>query len=330
MSRGSSVAYRLRPNKAVDRELFLSLLSRLSAKLHLENYAYVGLGGPFLEDFRLIHARIGIDRMVCVESEEAVHRRQSFNRPINSIQCVHAKLEEYLAETEFETPVVLWLDFTEPKMVVSQIETFARQTCELPLLSVVRITLNANPTSLGKPQAVQMAVALPGEPGKAGGNETELEWRLARFKERLGGSTPNGLTPDAMTHRNFGPSLLEALRLCAEREVLDHPERKLVWALATHYSDGQPMITATAIVVPDGEEEVQSIIESWPYFSTPKEPLRLDVPALSTMERLTMESAANPKERMGYDLPVSDMGEDPFDAFKKFYRVYPHFARVDL
>lgn len=330
MSQGSSVAYRLRPNKAVDRELFLSLLGRLSARLQLEQYSYVGLGGPFLEDFRLIHARIGIDTLICVESEEAVHRRQTFNRPIESMQCVHSKLEDYLEATEFDSPVVLWLDFTMPRTVVSQIETFARQTCELPLYSIVRITLNANPTSLGKPPAGQTAVTLPGEDNKTSGGETELEWRLARFKERLGGSAPSGLPPDAMTHRNFGPSLLEALRLCAVREILDHPERKLIWALATHYSDGQAMVTATAVIVPDGDQEVQTIVESWPYFSTPKEPLRLDVPALSTIERLTMESMANPKERMDYDLPMSDIGEDPFEAFKRFYRVYPHFARVDL
>lgn len=330
MSRGSSVTYRLRPNKAVDRELFLSLLGRLSAKLRLEKYCYVGLGGPFLEDFRLVHARIGIDALICVESEEAVHRRQSFNRPIESMQCIHAELEEYLEATEFNTPVVLWLDFTEPKTVVNQIETFARQANELPMYSIVRITLNANPTSLGKPPARQIAVALPGEEDKAGGNETELEWRLARFKERLGGSTPSGLSSDAMTHRNYGPSLLQALRLCAEREILDHAERKLVWALATHYSDGQAMVTATAVVVPDGDHDIHSIVKSWPYFSTPNDPLRLDVPALSTIERLTMESITNPRERMGYELPISDMGEDPFEAFRRFYRVYPHFSRVDL
>lgn len=329
MSQGSSVAYRLRPNKAVDRELFLSLLSRLSANLRLEQYVYVGLGGPFLEDFRLVHARIGIDRMICVESEEAVHRRQSFNRPIESIQCVHANLEEFLETSDFDAPVVLWLDFTEPRTVVSQIEAFARQTCELPINSIVRITLNANPTSLGKPPIGQTAVALPGE-AKAGGKETELEWRLARFKERLGGSSPSGLSPEDMTHRNFGGSLLEALRLCAERQILDHPERKLVWALATHYADGQAMVTATAIVVSEADQHVSPVVEAWPYVSTPQQPLRLDVPALSTLERLTMESSTNPKEKMGYDLPMSDMGEDPFDAFRRFYRVYPHFARVDL
>ena len=57
MSAGSSLPYRLRPNKAVDRELFLSLLMRLAPALSLEKYHYVGLGGPFLEDFRLALCR---------------------------------------------------------------------------------------------------------------------------------------------------------------------------------------------------------------------------------------------------------------------------------
>jgi hypothetical protein len=29
-------------------------------------------------------------------------------------------------------------------------------------------------------------------------------------------------------------------------------------------------------------------------------------------------------------LPESDMGEDPFAVFKRFYRIYPHFSRVEL
>ena len=95
MSAGSSLPYRLRPNKAVDRELFLSLLMRLGPALSLEKYHYVGLGGPFLEDFRLIHARLGLARMTCVETEEEVHKRQLFNRPVASIECVHKTLEDY-------------------------------------------------------------------------------------------------------------------------------------------------------------------------------------------------------------------------------------------
>lgn len=79
MSSGSSLPYRLRQNKSVDRELFLGLLGRLAATLKLEDYQYVGLGGPFLEDFRLIHARLGLKDLVCIEAEENVHKRQLFN-----------------------------------------------------------------------------------------------------------------------------------------------------------------------------------------------------------------------------------------------------------
>jgi hypothetical protein len=149
MSAGSSLPYRLRPNKAVDRELFLSLLMRLAPKLSLEKYHYVGLGGPFLEDFRLIHGRVGIAKMTCIETEEQVHKRQLFNRPIASIECVHKSLEDYLDETNLESPAIIWFDYTEPKGITSQIERFARTIGTVPIGSVLRITLNANPSSLG-------------------------------------------------------------------------------------------------------------------------------------------------------------------------------------
>jgi hypothetical protein len=43
-----------------------------------------------------------------------------------------------------------------------------------------------------------------------------------------------------------------------------------------------------------------------------------------------MESNADARVKMGFELPKSDMGEDPFTVFKKFYRIYPHFSRVEL
>src|SRR5947207_6828966 len=161
MSDASSLPYLLRPTKAVDRELFLSLLSRFNPLLRLNDYKYVGLGGPFLEDFRLIHARIGIHKMDCIEMEEEVHLRQKFNKPIESIQCLHDTLEDYLASSDFIDPIILWLDYTDPKQLLAQIESFAEQAQELAIGSVVRITLNANPESLGKPPVGEEATVLP-------------------------------------------------------------------------------------------------------------------------------------------------------------------------
>ena len=316
MTRASSLPYRLRPNKAVDRELFLSLLSRLSHSLNIPSYKYVGLGGPFLEDFRLVHARIGIRDMDCIEMEEAVHQRQLFNRPLESIKCVHSALEDYLSSSEFMSPIVLWLDYTDPRQLRAQIESFADQALELPLGSVVRITLNANPESLGKPPA--------------GLESTVLPFRFTNFRARVGDYCPADLVNVDMSQSRFSTSVLRALKLAVDKRMLEVRDRKVCWALATTYADGQAMATATIVVVAESDTVIESLLSGWEFHTFPSEPLVLDMPALSTLERLTMEAYDDPKSMMTFPLPPSAMGQDPFDAFKKFYRVFPHFSRVEL
>lgn len=331
MSAGSSLPYRLRPNKAVDRELFLSLLMRLAPKLALEKYHYVGLGGPFLEDFRMIHGRLGIANMTCIETEEQVHKRQLFNRPVASIECVHKSLEDYLDETDFDAPAIIWFDYTEPRGITTQIERFARTIGTVPIGSVLRVTLNANPASLGKPEPKDISVEAEGEASEDRGQKPTIqEWRLARFKERLGSLFPSGLTADGMNFKTFGTSLLRALKLAVEKEVLSFRDRRIVWALATHYADGQAMVTAALVICKNDDKAVEELVKGWEFYATADAPHRLDLPALSTLERLTMESNVDAKTEMGFELPKSDMGENPFEVFKKFYRIYPHFSRVEL
>lgn len=317
MSAGSSLPYRLRPNKAVDRELFLSLLMRLAPMMRLERHHYVGLGGPFLEDFRLIHARLGVDRRTCLEVEEEVHKRQQFNRPIESIECIHLSLEDYLDGHDFERPAVIWFDYTEPKPIIDQVGRFARTIGEVPIDSVLRITLNANPSSLGKPSENLSERAL-------------WAWRLEKFRDRLGALFPSDVTADGMETRTYGQSILRAVYLAVEKEVLSHVDRQVVWALSTHYADGQPMVTAALIVCKATETSIERLVKGWGFYSPPDKPLRVDLPALSTLERLTMESNADARAKLGFELPESYLGEDPFGVFKKCYRIYPHFSRVEL
>lgn len=331
MSAGSSLPYRLRPNKAVDRELFLSLLMRLAPRLALEKYHYIGLGGPFLEDFRLIHGRLGITKMTCIETEEQVHKRQVFNRPVASIECIHKSLEDYLDETDLDSPAVIWFDYTEPAGITTQIERFAQTIGTVPISSVLRVTLNANPASLGKPEPKEISVEDESEVlGDQEQKPTIQEWRLARFKERLGSLFPSGLTADGMNFKTYGASLLRALKLAVEKEALSFRDRRVVWALATHYADGQAMVTAALVICESNDKAIEELVKGWEFYSTPDAPHRLDLPALSTLERLTMESNVDARTKMGFELPKSDMGENPFEVFKKFYRIYPHFSRVEL
>jgi len=328
MSSGSSPAYQLRPNKAVDRELFLALLARVAGGLVIEKYKYIGLGGPFLEDFRLLHARLGITDMVCIEQEEAVLLRQKFNRPFASVKCLHSTIEDYFAGTEFEEPVILWLDYTEPMSLRKQIECFCTQVCTLPVGSIVKLTLNANPTSLGTPGRHEMRKDVFG--ASSDGKPTLHEWRLARLRERLGEFVPVELSPTRLTKSKFGGALLEIVELALDRAIEGYTDRKPNWCLATIYADGQAMTTTTIFIGDTESYGTNQAISSWPFYSTPSMPHVLDLPALSTRERLTMEASKNPRSCFEYKLPKSDLKQDPFKTFRSFYRVYPQFARVDI
>ncbi|MFH2122757.1 MAG: O-methyltransferase [Pseudomonadota bacterium] len=330
MSVASSLPYKLRPNKAADREIFLSLLNRINGTLSIENYTYVGLGGPFLEDFRLLHARIGIRNMVCIEVDENVHKRQKFNKPFDRIDCIHSTIEEYVAETEFNDPIIIWFDFTDPKEVTNQIELFSNVLLELPSYSIMRVTLNANPASLGKPDPTELAVNRANGEKTDPTKKTELEWRLDRFRERLSTYCPADIVPEDLTHRNYGKTILEALRLSVENSILNSSGKRIVWSFATHYSDGQPMVTATLILVESDDAAVESVLDNWEFKSNPQHPLVIDLPALSALERLTMEANETSEDDLGFKLPKSDLKEDPFLSFQKYYRIFPQFARVDI
>lgn len=97
-----------------------------------------------------------------------------------------------------------------------------------------------------------------------------------------------------------------------------------------HYADGQAMVTAALIVCGATNTNIEALVKGWTFYSPPDQPLCIDLPALSTLERLTMESNSDARAKLGFELPDSKLGEDPFEVFKKFYRIYPHFSRVEL
>lgn len=340
---GSSLPYQLRPNKAVDRELFLALLTRLTPKLGLEKYHYVGLGGPFLEDFRLLHSRIGIGRkragrtvgrLTCVESKPEVHKRQRFNRPVASIKCVHSTIEKFLDTTNISTPAIIWFDYT--RAAAAHVHRFAATVGTVPIGSILRVTLNANPGEGqdAEPSGLDLSVQVDGDVSADRGQKpTKTEWRLERFKERLGALVPSGLTAESMTIERYGPTLLQVLKLAVEKQALSFNDRRVLWGLATHYADDQPMVTAALVVCDRDDTNTEKLIKGWEFYSTPDGPHRIELPALSSLERLTLESNSRAQRRLGFDLAkVSDskLGVDPFEVFKQFYRLYPHFSRVEL
>src|SRR2546426_986975 len=109
-----SPAYHLRTNKGVERLLFLDLLRRLDGRLpqQIESYRYVGLGGPYLEDFGMIHAAFGNRRMLSLELEPHVRSRQLINRPYARIEPTLDSTETFVEQYETgNVPLIVWFDY---------------------------------------------------------------------------------------------------------------------------------------------------------------------------------------------------------------------------
>ena len=109
-------AYQLRPNKAVDRLFLIEAIRRLDRLARLREYTYYGLGGPYLEDFRLLYELYPEIKMVSIEEDADTVKRQEFHLPcaVETLTLEKAKFKSYLAHYEpNDKKSIFWLDYTE-------------------------------------------------------------------------------------------------------------------------------------------------------------------------------------------------------------------------
>lgn len=315
MADQNSVPYRLRQNKSVDRELFISLLNRLSAHLKIENYSYIGMGGPFMEDFRLIHSRIGITDMVSIEADDNIYERQKYNRPIPSIKCKNETFENFLEKTKIKKPTIIWLDFSDPRELYNQISVFRTQVSSLPPNSILRITINANPSTLG------------------GNGKSEIDLkkhRLEQLRNRLKDYFPEETTLDDLKTPNYGKILLKAILIAIGKDSLTLTKKYALDAFSTYYADGHEMITYTVMIIQDIDlEKYEPILKAWEFYCPANEPIIIDIPMLSSLERVMLEKP-NEFNKLKYTFPYTKFKQDPLVSFKRFKRILPHFAKVDF
>lgn len=199
---GGSLAYQLRPNKAVDRNLLIDLLNKLNRVVNVSDYAYYGFGGPFLEDFKLMHAHLRIGKMTSIEMDKDVHLRQKFNSPLNCITFVNRSSGDFIESESFDDPSIVWLDFVEPASIGQQLKEVDYLVSKLGVGDILKITLNSNPSALG---------------GKATADKDLQEVRLQILESRLNDYFPLDTQPEMLVHAQFGNVIFKALELAIKK-----------------------------------------------------------------------------------------------------------------
>lgn len=329
MGKASQPFYRLRPNKHIDRYMFVSMLSQLAGLYQFETYHYIGFGSYLFDDFKLIHSTLHINRMTSLEVDKKVYKRAMFNRPLNCIEILNQESTTYLDEySRSDENIIIWLDFVEPSSIGNQLADYCTVLRMATPGDVVRITLNANPQSLYT--------------GTSGEKEEQIRAnRLKKIEQRASKYFPGeGISPEQMTSVGYPNVLLSCLKKAAMDELVENQhDRRFLFPLCCNvYADGQQMLTFTGIILDDhaSEQGIKDRLKKTSIHNCSWDKLNeIKVPPLTDKELLTINGLlpTSPTNEIG-DLceNFSFVFQHESDAldYSNYYKYYPNYRHVSF
>lgn len=333
---GASVAYHLRPNKHVERHLFIDLLDHVNRWRPLSRYLYVGFGGVYFEDFKLLHAHFNMAKMLSIEKEKWVYDRQKFNIPYGCIQPRHWDSADFVRDLDrlrnkYKVEnIVCWLDYPTSVELANQLNEVKGLIPKLAPGDILKVTLPANPSALATKKADDT-------------DETLQTRRLEVLQNRLGAQfLPEGVSADKMTEHRY-PEVLGGAFRRAVSEAMQESIGNVFQPLGSYiYKDSTQLITFTAIVLRDNQVQdflAKSGVTDFDLGGSSWQLLRVEVPDLSLREKLRLDQVIFTKNGKNRPTAVQTAMKLKFapdvtdsrrmvENYIKFYRYYPHYYRV--
>lgn len=334
---GGFVAYHQRPNKAVERLLFIDLLVRLNQYIPISKSTYISFGGPYFEDFKLVHSTFGNKRMISIESDPEVYKRQKFNLPHSCIKLFEMKSDEFINEYEDSNNSIVWLDFATANDRRVQLDEFKALLFKSKIGDIIKVTLNANPNTL-----------FDSNNRKEGGAKyTSDEINHERFKilnEQIGDKVPPDVIYSDMSKKRLPIALLQVIQYVTSDAMLSrgNEQETFLPLTAFSYADSEhQMLTLTGILI--HKKNIKKFNEktqlskwdcsclNWQHC------LEINIPALSTKEKLFLDGympCKNHKKiskKLGFKFAPKDKEHIAvLESYMKFYRYYPSFHRINF
>ena len=317
-------AYHLHPNKAADRFAFIDAIMRLErfGEGGLEDYTYHGLGGPYLEDFRLLYEFCPDIGMVSIESNGETYKRQHFHLPSSRVKLVRSDVTSFIAQYDPENvKSVFWLDFS--KLRYEYFENFTALLGLVEEMSMIKVTLRCEPRSYG-----------PYEDENLRKRETE---KFCSEFEKVMPEFPTVLPGNL---EEFAGLLQNMLRI-AVGQILPSSATTLTFLPVSSfcYQDTETgMFTLTGVVCDNSRrDEVERVYGGWAFANLSWSlPVLIDVPILSTKERLHLQhllpSNSTPgstlQQALGYRIDSSERRtEAAMERYAAFHRYSPYVLR---
>jgi hypothetical protein len=337
---GEKIPYHLRPNKFVERALFIDILAHVNRYKPISEYLYISFAGPYLEDFKAIHASFGNRKMLSLEQLDWVYRRQQFNVPYGCVECTNKTSQQFITDyteilDDFGQPnVLIWLDYASPDQIREQLTECETLIAKLKHLDMLKLTVNANPSSIDGVNDLEGEAA-----------EQRRIRRLQVLRERIGDYLPNDTTEEQMQHSTYPSLLLQAVRKMVSNAMAGAAQLVFQPLAAYVYEDTHQMLTVTGIVLarPDvqaflggtGLSDYEFATNNW------RDVIRINVPYLSPREKFYLDglifkntrkddrSKLKKSARLKVTLASTEKANrEMAERYMRFYRYYPHYHRV--
>jgi len=336
MSSASTIPYQLRPHKAIERNLFISILKKLdrSSKIDLHEYRYVGFGAPFLEDFKLLHLEFGIVDMDCIEYNYFAFSRQKFNNPYYFVNLHNTSSTEYITEIGFNQKKnqIIWWDFAEPAEFRQQLLDIELTAERVWNLDILKFTFNAQTSSFISSHNLKF-------------ESVELN-KIIRFLKD--DPTYQLYLPDKVTSKDIIDDFSALLRAMAMRAVKRGLSKRTIKVDFNHissfrYADRQVMTTMTGMICETDEFKKilkESGLEKWEFYQTEslKELIianEISVPAMTVIERIEIDKKIPSSDfiKLAKELKFfyGENDEENLNLLKgycKYYKYLPYYSKV--
>jgi hypothetical protein len=328
---GDDIPYQLRPNKFIDRQMFLELLSRLIGGRGPENYVYISMGGRHLVDHRAVYGKLGIRALFSFDMDANQVARQKFNRPTGDMVCVEmlsanlpSELDTIFQRFPRRRNVIAWLDYTSAHRR-AQFQEAVETLVRLKHGDIFRITLNADIRSLSK-----------GNEWKDKGFANPGGYRVERLRAQISEYLATDVT--SISDTNFPKVLAASLGLAIDAAHAQQPNLKFTPVLMTSYKDGTRMLTITcAVSEADNDDKFPNDhFRRWKFACRGWNDLQMIyAPMLSLKEqyRLDVNLHRGAKRMLSAlkFLPAVDEAASlqAIESYRLFHRYYPTFRHVE-
>lgn len=305
-------AYHLRPNKAIERVAFVEGIRLITRLERLSEYTYIGFGGPYLEDFRLLYELCPELKLISIEEDGETLKRQEFHLPCGALELKPTRFDSFLAQYEAnDEKSIFWLDYTG--LEYSHFEDLMVLLTKVAPNSMIKISLRAEARDYFN--------------------------RPDEFRRKFELLMPDSSAVPPATLRDFA-GLIQALAQIACQKALPGALPYVFQPISSFcYADGAGMFTLTGIVCRRSEQTVvRDVFKDLPFanlnWSPPK---MIDVPTLSTKERLHLQRLL-PHGKGAGKLLHHSLGylidedrkhtERMLQQYADFHRYFPYFMKA--